>query len=62
MQYQFRGSLVGTLDDLKEVVALAKQGRIKSIPTRAVPIAELNKSLELLRAGKVTGRLMITHS
>jgi len=62
MQFQFRGSLVGTLQDLKEVVALARQGKIKPTPTKAVPVAEINQSMDLLRAGKVSGRIVLTHS
>ena len=48
--------------DLKEVVALARQGKIKPTPTKAVPVAEINQSMDLLRAGKVSGRIVLTHS
>ena len=62
MQFQFRGSLVGTLQDLREVVALAKQGKLNAMPGQAVPIQETNKSMDLLRAGKVSGRIVLTHN
>ena len=58
-QCVFRGSVVGTLDDLNQVVALAKQGKIKPIPASPVPVSEINKSLDQLRAGKVSGRLVL---
>jgi propanol-preferring alcohol dehydrogenase len=62
MQLQFRGSLVGSLQDLKEVLALARQGKLKPIPAQAVPIQNVNRSMDLLRAGKVSGRIVLTHN
>ena len=62
MRLQFRGSLVGTLQDLKEVVALAKQGKLKPMPGQPVPIQNANRSIDLLRAGKVSGRILLTHN
>ena len=58
-QYVFRGSETGTLDDLNEVVALAKQGKLKPIPASSVPVSEINKCMDELRAGKVSGRLVL---
>ena len=58
-QRVFCGSIVGTLDNLNEVVALAKQGKIKPTPANSVPVSEVNKSMDQLRAGKVSGRLML---
>jgi propanol-preferring alcohol dehydrogenase len=62
MQFQFRGSLVGTLQDLNEVVALAKQGKLKPLPAQAVPIQNTNQSMDQLRAGKVSGRIVLIHN
>lgn len=62
MQLQFRGSFLGTLQDLKEVVALAKQGRLKPMPGQPIPIQNVNRSMDLLRAGKVSGRILLTHN
>ncbi len=59
-QCVFRGSVVGTLDNLNEVVALVKQGKIKPTPANSVPVSEINKCMDQLRAGKVSGRLMLT--
>jgi D-arabinose 1-dehydrogenase-like Zn-dependent alcohol dehydrogenase len=61
MQLQFRGSFTGTLSELEELVGFARQGRIKPIPARAVPIEEVNECMEELRAGNVSGRLVLTH-
>jgi D-arabinose 1-dehydrogenase-like Zn-dependent alcohol dehydrogenase len=62
MQLQFRGSFVGTLQDLKEVVDLARQGKLKPMPGHPVPIQDVNRSMDLLRAGKVSGRILLTHN
>ncbi len=62
MQFVFRGSFVGTLGELEEVIGLVRQGKIKPIPTRAVPFTEVNDSIEQLRAGKVIGRVVLTHA
>jgi propanol-preferring alcohol dehydrogenase len=61
MQLQFRGSLVGTLQDLRDVVALAQQGKIKPMLAQAIPIQEVNSSMDRLRAGKVSGRIVLIH-
>jgi len=63
-QFHFRGSVVGTstVQDLKDVIALAKQGKLKPMPAQAVPIQDANQSMDLLRAGKVSGRIALTHS
>ena len=60
LQYSLHGSHVGTLDDLNEFVGMVKQGKIKPIPATPVPMADINKCLDQLRAGQVTGRLVMT--
>jgi propanol-preferring alcohol dehydrogenase len=62
MQLQFRGSFTGTLDELNELVAIVRQGRVKPIPTRAVPIDQVNECIAELRGGKVSGRIVLTHA
>ena len=54
-----RGSFTGTLDGLKELVALAKAGKIPPIPVQDRPIAEVNAVLEELRKGRVAGRVVL---
>ncbi len=53
------GSYVGNLQELKEVVALAKKGKIKSTPVATRPAAEVNRTLEELKAGKILGRVVL---
>jgi D-arabinose 1-dehydrogenase-like Zn-dependent alcohol dehydrogenase len=54
------GSYVGTLDDAKEIMALARAGRIAPIPIEERPLAAANKALEDLRDGKIVGRVVLT--
>jgi alcohol dehydrogenase, propanol-preferring len=54
-------SYVGMPDELRELVALARDGKIKPIPIRNEPIETLNDGLGQLRAGKVTGRIVHLH-
>ena len=53
-----QGSYVGTLDELKEVVALARDGRLASIPTATCTLDEVSAVLDRLKAGKVVGRVV----
>ena len=54
-----QGSYVGSLQELKEVVALAKKRRIKPMPVETRPADEVNRSLEELKAGRVLGRVVL---
>jgi D-arabinose 1-dehydrogenase-like Zn-dependent alcohol dehydrogenase len=53
------GSYVGNLQELKEVVALAKKKKLKPAPVATRPAAEVNAVLEELKAGKVLGRVVL---
>ena len=53
------GSYVGNLQELKEVVALAKNKKLKPIPFATRPAAKVNAILEDLKAGKVLGRVVL---
>jgi D-arabinose 1-dehydrogenase-like Zn-dependent alcohol dehydrogenase len=53
------GSYVGSLQELKEVVALAKKGRIRPPPVETRPASEANAALEDLKAGRVLGRVVL---
>jgi D-arabinose 1-dehydrogenase-like Zn-dependent alcohol dehydrogenase len=53
------GSYVGNLRELKEVVALARKGRIKAAPVETRPADEANRALEDLKAGRVLGRVVL---
>jgi propanol-preferring alcohol dehydrogenase len=51
-------SAVGTRQDLREVLALAAAGKIKSL-TQSCRLEEINEVFARLREGKVTGRMVI---
>lgn len=54
-----RGSNVGTVAELKEVVALARAGKLQQIPIEKRPLAEVSRTLDELKAGKITGRVVL---
>jgi alcohol dehydrogenase, propanol-preferring len=56
------GSYTGTLQDLREVVDLAKAGRLAPIPVAVMSKDEANEALALLRRGEVTGRIILASS
>jgi len=53
------GSYVGNLQELKEVVALAKSGKLKALPVHTRPADAVNSALEDLKGGKVLGRVVL---
>jgi D-arabinose 1-dehydrogenase-like Zn-dependent alcohol dehydrogenase len=53
------GSYVGNLQELREVVALAKEGKLKPTPVELRPIREVNRTLDELKAGKILGRVVL---
>ena len=54
-----RGSYVGDLTDLRELMALVGSGKVPPIPVKARPLSEINQVLADLRAGKVLGRVVV---
>jgi propanol-preferring alcohol dehydrogenase len=56
------GSYVGTLQDLRELLALAQAGKIAPIPIEMRSAARATESLaDLKRGGAVRGRVVMTH-
>ena len=53
------GSYVGNLQELKELMALAKKGKLKPLPVSTRPGSEANAALEDLKAGRVIGRVVL---
>jgi D-arabinose 1-dehydrogenase-like Zn-dependent alcohol dehydrogenase len=53
------GSYVGNLQELKEVVALAKKKKLKPAPVTTRPAGEVTEILENLKAGRVLGRVVL---
>jgi D-arabinose 1-dehydrogenase-like Zn-dependent alcohol dehydrogenase len=53
-----QGSHLGRVEELKSVVALARAGKIKPIPIQKRPLAEVSRTLDELKAGGITGRVV----
>ncbi|HZQ72907.1 MAG TPA: alcohol dehydrogenase [Burkholderiales bacterium] len=53
------GSYVGNLQELKEVVALARKRKLKPLPVETRPGDRANDALMDLNAGKVAGRIVL---
>ena|SRR5918992_1389544 len=54
-----QGSHLGTVDELKSVVALARQGKLPPIPIHKRPLSEVSRTLDELKAGTVVGRVVV---
>ena len=54
-----QGNYVGNVQDLKDMVALAKSGKLKPIPIEKRPMAEVDRALSELKAGKIVGRVVV---
>jgi propanol-preferring alcohol dehydrogenase len=52
-------SAVGTRKDLREVLAVAAEGKIRCQTTQR-PLSEVNAVLDDLRHGRVSGRVVLT--
>jgi D-arabinose 1-dehydrogenase-like Zn-dependent alcohol dehydrogenase len=56
------GSYVGTLDDLRELLALVQAGKVPPIPIETRPANEASAALSDLKAGgRVRGRVVLRH-
>jgi D-arabinose 1-dehydrogenase-like Zn-dependent alcohol dehydrogenase len=55
------GFMVGTLDEAKELMALARAGKVKPPPMAEEPMKDAQKWIDQLRAGKVVGRIMLAN-
>jgi D-arabinose 1-dehydrogenase-like Zn-dependent alcohol dehydrogenase len=54
------GTLTGTLAEARELLDLARSGKIAPIPTRERPFAEAQAALDDLRNGNVVGRTVLS--
>ena len=57
-EYQVYGSLWGNYNELREVIELAKKGKIKH-QVHKFPLSKVNEAIDLLRAGRIEGRAVI---
>jgi alcohol dehydrogenase, propanol-preferring len=53
------GSYVGSLSEMRELMDLAKAGKLSELAITPRPMAEANATLEDLRAGKIVGRVVL---
>ena len=53
------GSYVGSLAEMGEMMALARQGGLRPLPVTTRPLAEVNEALEALRSGAIRGRVVL---
>lgn len=56
---QMRGSFVGSLEELRELMALAQRVTLPQIPIRLRPLAQVNEALDDLANGRVVGRVVL---
>jgi propanol-preferring alcohol dehydrogenase len=53
-----RGSYVGSLEEMKELIHLLQNRPSSTMKFHRYPMSNLNEALEELRAGRVSGRLL----
>ena len=53
------GSITGTLAEARELIDLARTGKLTTIPTHDRPLKDAQASLDALRAGRVVGRTVL---
>jgi propanol-preferring alcohol dehydrogenase len=58
LEVRIQASAVGTREDLREVLALAAEGKIACQVTER-PLSQANEALEQLRRGQVSGRVVL---
>ena len=56
---KIEGSYTGTLDDLRALVALTREGKLQPPTVSSRPLAEANDALQALLHGKVVGRTVL---
>jgi D-arabinose 1-dehydrogenase-like Zn-dependent alcohol dehydrogenase len=53
------GFMTGTLEEAKELMTLARAGKIKEPPMREEPMSDTQKWFDQMRAGKIVGRVIL---
>jgi D-arabinose 1-dehydrogenase-like Zn-dependent alcohol dehydrogenase len=54
------GSYVGSLPEAQEMMAIVRAGKVDPIPFATRPLGEASQTLSDLRAGRITGRVVLT--
>ncbi|MBT3790291.1 MAG: alcohol dehydrogenase catalytic domain-containing protein [Alphaproteobacteria bacterium] len=55
------GSYTGNLAELKELIDLARSGKVKPLPVTSRPMEEVGNTLDDLRDGKIVGRVVLSN-
>jgi alcohol dehydrogenase/propanol-preferring alcohol dehydrogenase len=53
------GSYVGSLQEMRELMALAHAGKLAAMPLRRMALQEVPAALDDLRAGRIVGRAVV---
>ena len=53
------GSYVGSLQDMHELMAIARSGTLPALPLTTQPLASVNQALADLKAGRIRGRTIL---
>ena len=53
------GSYVGSLQEMQELLAIARSGVLPDLPLATTPLAQATQALEDLRAGRIRGRTIL---
>jgi alcohol dehydrogenase/propanol-preferring alcohol dehydrogenase len=56
-----QGVATGTLDEFRELLALAREGKVKPMPMETRRPETAQQSLDDLRAGRIRGRVVLVH-
>jgi D-arabinose 1-dehydrogenase-like Zn-dependent alcohol dehydrogenase len=54
------GSYVGNCNQLRDLIEMVRSGKIKPLPVSSRPLSEASQTLEDLKEGKITGRVVLT--
>ena len=54
-----RGSHVGNSPQLRRLIEMYKQNKLKPIPIEVRPLSAINEAIDDLQAGRVTGRIVL---
>jgi propanol-preferring alcohol dehydrogenase len=57
-----RGSYTGSLQELRELLALVRERRVRPLPVACHPLEEVPRILEEMRQGRVVGRAVVVPS
>ncbi|EXJ84879.1 hypothetical protein A1O3_05554 [Capronia epimyces CBS 606.96] len=52
-------NITGNLDELRRLVQLAREGKLAPVPVQKMPWDSVNEAMDLLKAGKVSGRVVL---